>query len=170
MANDWHLQGNSLGPEEEMEQRSRTVQPLRPLRDTTAPHENMADIQEQEYHPALSDGEEDIMDGISDADAQSLMEPAISRAATRLTSPKTPLAEKVAAMDDLDGGGYFDENESDGEITPPAVSSSPELLRSTEVPGRLPKHLRNDEFSLGALPVTNPNDIGFPSPWIAEPK
>ena len=41
-------------------------------------------------------------------DAQSFIQPAISPIATRLTSPRTPAAEKAAAMDDLVGGGLFD--------------------------------------------------------------
>src|SRR6266576_1016926 len=41
-------------------------------------------------------------------DAQSVIGVSISQAQTRLTSPKTPAAEKAAALDDLEGGGLFD--------------------------------------------------------------
>ncbi|KAF8864212.1 hypothetical protein BDZ45DRAFT_711957 [Acephala macrosclerotiorum] len=53
---------------------------------------------------------------ISDEDAQSLVEPSMSRIATRLKSPMTPAIEKAAAMDELEGGGFFDS----GDEMPPA--------------------------------------------------
>lgn len=56
-------------------------------------------------------------------DAQSLIQPAISLAATRLTSPRTPAAERVAAMSQnvvgyFDGIGSAREYESSGDETP----------------------------------------------------
>ncbi|KUI61294.1 hypothetical protein VP1G_08474 [Cytospora mali] len=71
---------------------------------------------------AEGSGEEDDLYG-NQEDAQSMIQPAISLVATRLTSPKTPAAERVAAMDQV-VAGYFDamgsarEDESSGEETP----------------------------------------------------
>ncbi|RYP43780.1 hypothetical protein DL768_009705 [Monosporascus sp. mg162] len=50
--------------------------------------------------------EEEPLD-IDQDDAQSFIQPALGPAAIRLTSPKTPAAEKAAAMEALPGGGLF---------------------------------------------------------------
>ncbi|KAF1986309.1 hypothetical protein K402DRAFT_393794 [Aulographum hederae CBS 113979] len=44
-------------------------------------------------------------------DADTVLGVSISRAQTRLKAPETPAAEKAAAMEDIHGGGLFDEKE-----------------------------------------------------------
>ncbi|KAL2753638.1 hypothetical protein ACRALDRAFT_2060783 [Sodiomyces alcalophilus JCM 7366] len=65
-------------------------------------------------------------DGLYSDDAQSVMQPALSPAATRLTLPKTPAAEKAAAMDALpaDSTSYFDSLPRRDEGQRPAASST----------------------------------------------
>lgn len=75
------------------------------------------------------DADEEEFDGDQD-DAQSLFQPAISPVATRLTLPKTPAAEKAAAMDQaLDG--FFGSLRDIPETAPAAqdsqVASTPSL-------------------------------------------
>lgn len=68
-----------------------------------------------------SDGADIVnLPDLSDEDAESLMGLAISRAATRLTSPRTPAAEKAAAItEDFEGAAFSD---SDAEMYPEPVS------------------------------------------------
>lgn len=90
--------------------------------------------------PLEGSGEEDNLYG--EDDAQSFIQPAMSPIATRLTSPKTPAAEKVAAMDQV-MAGYFDgehgikEEESSGEETPNQYDS-PLIGPMEEANGQLP--------------------------------
>lgn len=88
-----------------------------------------------------SSGDEDPLYG--EDDAQSLIQPAMSAVATRMVSPKTPVAEKVAAMDQtLDG--YFDaghasnDGESSGEETPKQLPS-PREPPSSAIPPSQPE-------------------------------
>lgn len=120
---------------------------------------------------------------ITDEDAQSLMELAISRAATRLKSAQTPALEKAAAMDKLEGGGFFD---SDPE-TPPTeevyeAGSGPqspiyEADGHVEGTGKGAKIYfpgkENAGLSLGKLPSPKIGEpgAGVPiTPWHAGPK
>ncbi|KAG7122595.1 hypothetical protein HYQ44_003493 [Verticillium longisporum] len=67
-------------------------------------------------------------DGLIDDDAQLVMQPALSVAATRLTLSRTPAAEKAAAMDMAPENPYF------GSVTPPTSdeeSTSPGTLLPT---------------------------------------
>ncbi|PBP15762.1 hypothetical protein BUE80_DR013538 [Diplocarpon rosae] len=119
------------------------------------------------------DTEEMSISPLSDEDAQSLIELSMSRAATRLKSPATSAVEKATAMEDLDGGGYFD---SDIETPPgaaedgPVEASLPESPKSerepspsgTDVPG-LGKQI--GETSLGRLPAPNPEERTPPTLW-----
>ncbi|RYP04467.1 hypothetical protein DL765_010174 [Monosporascus sp. GIB2] len=65
-------------------------------------------VEQGENLPAHSDSaeEEELLD-IDQDDAQSFIQPVLGPAAIRLTSPKTPAAEKAAAMEALPGGGLF---------------------------------------------------------------
>ncbi|RYP16951.1 hypothetical protein DL767_010109 [Monosporascus sp. MG133] len=65
-------------------------------------------VEQGENLSAHSDGaeEEEPLD-IDQDDAQSFIQPVLGPAAVRLTSPKTPAAEKAAAMEALPGGGLF---------------------------------------------------------------
>jgi hypothetical protein len=119
---------------------------------------------------------------ITDEDAQSLMELSISRAATRLKSANTPALEKAAAMDKLEGGGFFD---SDPETPPMGESSgtdsgtqspiyevdgplcgTPVQAAKLSFPGK-----ENVGLSLGKLPSSKIEDSAVPiTPWHAGPK
>ncbi|KAK4179242.1 hypothetical protein QBC36DRAFT_363704 [Triangularia setosa] len=130
--------------------------------------------QEQNGGPASSsDGAEDDEDFEDDqADAQSLMQPAISPLATLFTSPKTPAAERMAALDRLAGGGIFERIEDDqkpgmasldgtssGGKPPPRHSFEP--LAQTE-------GARKAEFP--QAPPERPPIERLPTPWQAGPK
>lgn len=119
---------------------------------------------------------------LTNEDVASLMEPAISRAATRLKSAQTPALEKAAALEELDGGGYF---ESDDAETPPAIETprtdsplvSPTNVRHTiagqaDVGDGSTNTERNTGLSLGRLPSPKPEaEVGLPiTPWRAGPK
>ncbi|CAL3964814.1 hypothetical protein PZA11_002266 [Diplocarpon coronariae] len=136
-------------------------------------------------HPyeVFDDREEDTeamaVSPLSDEDAQSLVEVSMSLAATRLKSAETPAREKASAMEDLDGGGYFD---SDVE-TPPATAegitaetSSPESPPSEREPspsgtGHVPELGRQmGASSLGRLPSPDLEEQALPTPWHPGPK
>ncbi|KAF3012179.1 hypothetical protein E8E14_006870 [Neopestalotiopsis sp. 37M] len=100
-------------------------------------------------------------------DAQSLFQPAISPAATRLTSPKTPAAEKAAAMEKLPGGGFF----GAGFDGPTVLASSAHPVSTSR---KLVKPYPNRQargFSLGTLPPARYEPLPrLPSPWQPGPK
>ncbi|KAL8304242.1 hypothetical protein RB597_004509 [Gaeumannomyces tritici] len=90
------------------------------------------------------DADEEEFDGDQD-DAQSLFQPAISPVATRLTLPKTPAAEKAAAMDQaLDG--FFGPLGAILETAPAAPDSR--VASTTFL--RLPDTPRQDSAAAGA--------------------
>lgn len=85
--------------------------------------------------PSFSDDAGDDDDFYGDQDgAQSFIQPAISPIATRLTSPRTPAAEKAAAMDRVRGGGLFGAVHETGgpsqkyTLSPPTSPVSPKKL------------------------------------------
>ncbi|KAI1326073.1 hypothetical protein F5Y16DRAFT_376320 [Xylariaceae sp. FL0255] len=120
----------------------------------------------QDQKPALSDedasplseGEEPF--GIDQDTVQSMIQPALSPVATRLTFPNTPAAEKAAAMEHLPGGALFDVIEDD-PASPPLSRPPPPKTRSQR------------GFTLGSLPANLPN-LSYinrlPSPWQSGPK
>ncbi|KAK0646493.1 hypothetical protein B0T16DRAFT_163120 [Cercophora newfieldiana] len=102
---------------------------------------NLSDGSDGEQHVPQYDGGEDEEDIYGDQDGvQSLMQPALSPIATRLTSARTPAAEKAAAMEEIPGGGLFD-----------VVSDSS--------PDELP-----------ADPLLTGSPVNMPTPWQAGPK
>ncbi|KAK8058978.1 hypothetical protein PG994_009426 [Apiospora phragmitis] len=106
-------------------------------------------------------------------DAQSMIQPALSPAVTRLTSPKTPAAEKAAAMDRLEGGGLFSMMEGDSapEVRA-ATSEGPAHSDPSATPTGLAKapNRHNRGFSVGQIP-SQPTEIEKrPSPWQAGPR
>ncbi|KAK7967008.1 uncharacterized protein PG986_001285 [Apiospora aurea] len=119
-----------------------------------------------------SGGEDDPL-FVDPDDAQSMIQPALSPVVTRLTSPKTPAAEKAAAMDRLEGGGLFSMME--GGSTPDlsaAASKSPARSDPSATPKDVAKahHRHNRGFSLGQMP-SQPTEIEKrPSPWQAGPR
>ncbi|KAH6661389.1 hypothetical protein BKA67DRAFT_498511, partial [Truncatella angustata] len=91
-------------------------------------------------------------------DAQSIFQPALSPAATRLTSPKTPAAEKAAAMEKLPGGGIF------GAFEGTAVSNG----ATGALPRKLVKQAPNRQnrgLSLCEVPPRYVSLPKLPSPW-----
>ncbi|KAI8628596.1 hypothetical protein F5Y19DRAFT_106999 [Xylariaceae sp. FL1651] len=117
-----------------------------------------------------SDGEEPL--DIDQDGARSIIQPALSPVAIRLTSPKTPAAEKAAAMDLLPGGGLF----SLIEDTPAPESDdplpSPPSGRATGTPVRSHQTRQQRGFTLGPLPSSLSPSLSprFPSPWVSGPK
>ena len=92
--------------------------------------------------PARSDSatdEDDEALDIDQDDAQSIILPALSPAASRLISPRTPAAEKAAAMESLSGGGLFSVVEGS------SLTQEPERLAP-------------------AAPKPTPAGVGVPSP------
>lgn len=118
-------------------------------------------------------GDEDDFYGNQD-DAQSFIQPAISPIATRLTSPRTPAAEKAAAMDRLPGG-YFRElggRDGPGQIPP----SSQHIAPTAAPPRRLTKPQEPGSVTtLGSIPSSTnlpanvaAGDLKSPKPAMAE--
>ncbi|KAI0538474.1 hypothetical protein GGR58DRAFT_294859 [Xylaria digitata] len=149
---------------------SIAVPPTAPVADVQAPA-----ISDEEASPSDDgdgdgdgDGEEPL--DIDQDDVQSFIQPALSPIATRLTLPKTPAAEKAAAMDQLPGGGLFDIVE-----TPPAAKSASLLPPPSSCYGAVapvPSHRIRQQrgFTLGQLPSGLPYMSKFPSPWVSGPK
>lgn len=127
---------------------------------------NLRDISDD-----LSDDAEDMLAPdmtFTGEDAESLIEPSISRAATRMKSPNTPAVEKVAAMEELDGGGLFDDSDPE---TPPIPQVTEPIERPSQNTQQDGQGSRDVGMSLGGLPSPKPEEqLGFPSPWQAGPK
>lgn len=117
--------------------------------------------------PADGSGEEDNLYG--EDDAQSFIQPSMSPVATRLTHPKTPAAEKVAAMDQVMAAGFDgehgrEEDESSGEETP-KQPGSPKETSMVEAATKLP--------STASIPPPQPEPESLdrlPTPWKPGPK
>lgn len=105
-----------------------------------------------------SNADEDPLIADQDA-AQSLFQPALSPAATRLTSPKTPAAEKAAAMEKISGGGFFSMFDSiDSTGVPPRKLTKPQPNRQTRA------------LTLQQTPQRYEPLARLPTPWHAGPK
>ncbi|KAK7935436.1 hypothetical protein PG985_000931 [Apiospora marii] len=119
-----------------------------------------------------SGGEDDPL-FVDPDDAQGMIQPALSPVVTRLTSPKTPAAEKAAAMDRLEGGGLFSMMEGD---SPPEVSTATSVRPAGSGPGATQTDLakaskrHNRGFSAGQLPFQPTEMEKRPSPWQAGPR
>jgi hypothetical protein len=127
--------------------------------------EDVEDVSPPPVPPADGPGEDDILYGDQD-DPQTLIEPTISPVATRLTLPKTPAAEKAAAIEHLPGGGLFDVAIAEDPPSPPAETDAPALVEGPSEPTR---PLAED------TPVApgsrhRPQPLELPSPWTAGPK
>lgn len=127
--------------------------------------------------PSDSAEDEEPLD-IDQDGAQSIIQPSLSPAATRLTSPKTPAAEKAAAMESLPGGGLFDIMDCSAPQGPERlnVSASGSTSKGNASP---PKYLAKAQtrhvrgLSLGNLPSDSQQANRFeqtPSPWQAGSK
>ncbi|KAK3943009.1 hypothetical protein QBC46DRAFT_378708 [Diplogelasinospora grovesii] len=133
----------------------------------------------QDPSPPSDGPEDDYFYGDQD-DAQSFIQPAISPMATRMASPKTPTAEKAAAMQRLSGGGFLDGlDEADHR---PTQSSAPPISRYTadaasgsirspnklsKPPPSSPSAVRDRGMTLGSIPSPQPYATDFPTPWQA---
>ncbi|KAL6800639.1 hypothetical protein GGI42DRAFT_343515 [Trichoderma sp. SZMC 28013] len=106
-------------------------------------------------------------------DAQAFLQPAMSAAASHLTSLHTPAIEKAAALKGLGVNGFFDEPElhvsgdddgdgdgdGDGDTTPEAATSP-----------KSPSHVpRKPTIQLGPVPKNEPRRLAPPSPWKSQP-
>ena len=105
-----------------------------------------------------SDGD-DVLYADQD-DAQSFIQPVLSPVATRLTSARTPAAEKAAAMDHLPGGGLFDH----GSGPMPALSHSSDSSTDPD------DEVTPTTAYRSSTPPLPPPPPGLPSPWQAEPR
>jgi pimeloyl-ACP methyl ester carboxylesterase len=99
--------------------------------------------------------------------AQNVLQPAISAAATRLTSLNTPAAEKAAAMNTLPGGGDFDGGPD--EPTPDLSPVAEETPRPEPVAAPGPRKLQKERVPTGPCSPT-PHAGGLSTPWEAVPK
>lgn len=104
--------------------------------------------------------------------AQSAIGVSIGRQQTRLTSPKTPAAEKAAALDATEDGAFFEGWQEAAEASPERKPASPEPLatprKDDPKPDIRPKRAQtasNDEHERRADP-----SLRLPSPWRAGPK
>ncbi|KAG9232565.1 hypothetical protein BJ875DRAFT_380444 [Amylocarpus encephaloides] len=108
----------------------------------------------------------DLGNASEEAD-ESVIEVAMSQVASRMKSVNTPAVEKAAAMEELDGGGFFD---SDPD-TPPA-GEQPEILleerKASDTSRNTPQtNLENDKPT---QPQPSPESSSLPTPWHAGPK
>lgn len=117
--------------------------------------------------PADGSGSEE--DFYGEDDAQSFIQPAMSPAVTRLTSPKTPVAERVAAMDQVvesyfDGANGSKEEESSGDDTPlPQDHGQKKRVGKPVEQTHLPPN--------SSIPPPQPRSMErIPSPWRTGPK
>ncbi|KAE8451313.1 hypothetical protein EG329_004479 [Mollisiaceae sp. DMI_Dod_QoI] len=136
-------------------------------------------------HEILDDYDEDTeamaVSTISDEDAQSLVEPSMSRMATRLKSSRTPALEKATAMEELEGGGYFDSSDE----TPPAADensiyerppiSQPALLSTSagtiQTEGLSNPSRESAGLSVRRVPSPKLEESSMPiMPWLAGPR
>jgi hypothetical protein len=120
--------------------------------------------------PDTSDSDEGInIRDLTDEDAESLVGVSISLAASRMTSARTPAAEKAAIMDNIDGGGLFDSEEDATSIpgTPQPIRNDP--VSSTELSEKLSVQQSSDLPSAdSSAPLA---DVAqFPTPWLAGQK
>ncbi|KAI1144592.1 hypothetical protein F5Y05DRAFT_32101 [Hypoxylon sp. FL0543] len=104
-------------------------------------------------------------------DAQSIIQPALSAQAKRLTLPKTSAAEKAAALERPPGGGLF--NVIEGLVTPepetsPVMGKSSETVYRTSLSKASTRPNRG--LSLGQMPSSHMPLHRFPSPWQSGPK
>ncbi|KAF3072789.1 Uncharacterized protein CFAM422_004753 [Trichoderma lentiforme] len=105
-------------------------------------------------------------------DAQAFLQPAMSAAASHLTSLHTPAIEKAAALKGLGVNGFFDDPElrvsgddnrdSDGDGD---GDTTPEAATSPKSPSQFP---RKPTIQLGPVPKDEPRRLAPPSPWKSQ--
>lgn len=124
-------------------------------------------ILDEEASP--SDDAEDSLD-IDQDDIQSFIQPALSPVATRLTLPKTPAAEKAAAMDKLPEGGLFGIVENTPAARSKYLLPPQQPNHGAVTPPPSPRARQQRGFTLSQLPSGLPYMGKFPSPWVSGPK
>lgn len=118
----------------------------------------------------------DIVDGFEEAnlsdealiedqdEAQAALQPAISAAASHLTSAQTPAAEKAAALERVPGG-YFDSAIIEGdEDDEDEDDSSPEKTPSRGLDVVVDRH------RLASPSSQTPDQLPMPTPWVSKQK
>ncbi|RDL40709.1 uncharacterized protein BP5553_00688 [Venustampulla echinocandica] len=130
-----------------------------------------------QYRNGVSENTDDMATSNSlDEGDESLIELSISEAAMLMKSPSTPAIEKAAAMDDVNGGGFYD---SDAEIpTPPAVyqahsreeQSSDAFADMEGLSLRQPAEdqsqpIAGENVPFPKLPSPKPETSALPGPW-----
>lgn len=101
---------------------------------------------------------------LPEEEVQTVIGVSISRAQTRLMSPKTPAAEKAAALEDFDRGAYFD-GAADGTYANRVIENESSEAEPTEMEKATAKPLRRSNSDSLRLPHQT-----LPSPWTASPK
>lgn len=111
---------------------------------------------------------------------QSAIGVSIGQQQTRLVSPKTPAAEKAAALDEIDGGGLFEgfeerlDTTADGPPTPQLPSSDsegePVNASADAVPLASTPQARPEQKERGTGSGNGTSPARLPSPWRAGPK
>ncbi|KAI0180824.1 hypothetical protein GGR52DRAFT_6713 [Hypoxylon sp. FL1284] len=147
--------------------------PLQNIQDPQRPTPSLV-VSDAEASPTSDSALEEEQLYMDLDDAQSIIQPALSPVATRLTLPKTPAAEKAAALERLPGGGLF--SVSEGTVTPEpeaipssATGQSGEPANQTAA-AKAPTTRQSRGFSLSQLsPIQTPT-YRFPSPWQSGPK
>jgi hypothetical protein len=149
--------------------------------DTSTPHTRrqnaLADIQfasivDDDLTPSEDESPEERL--LQLENVQSAIGISIGQQQTRLTSPKTPAAEKAAALDEIDGGGLFEGFEERIETT----TDQPSASRTPSDSEDESSNAHADTLSHGqAQPVRNERQeqessvpARLPSPWKAGPK
>ncbi|KAI1435749.1 hypothetical protein GGR50DRAFT_693821 [Xylaria sp. CBS 124048] len=109
-----------------------------------------------------SDGEDPLE--IDQDDVHSFIQPSLSPVATRLALPKTPAAEKAAAMDKLSFHVVDKTTVAQSTSLPPQPSGS---ISTAPVPSTQTRSQRG--FTLSQLP-SSLSSTKFPSPWTTNQK
>jgi hypothetical protein len=117
------------------------------------------DLSTEDEDDSASDVDTINLQDVADEDAQSIFQVSMSRAASRLTSSRTPAAERAAAMQSA--GDYFDVNDegedNSGESTPSLAAQSSKPAQKLDVPGPEPG---NRETKLPSPGQAQPKPIG----------
>lgn len=115
--------------------------------------------------PEMGDSEQEGSRGEADfqlEDAQSAIGISMSHAHTRLMSPKTPAAEKVVMMEEVDGGGLFD-----GAID---VRAQDEGVAVEHEPETVSRQNEGNEVYSPSRRHSDESLRQLPSPWVAGPR
>jgi hypothetical protein len=137
-----------------------------PIPDTRRQHA-LADIQfasivDDDLTPSEDESAEER--ALQLENVQSAIGISIGREQTRLTSPKTPAAEKAAALDEIDGGGLFDGFEDRLETSADQPNARRTPSDSEEGEGEGEGQRRPEQKDASGPPAR------LPSPWRAGPK